>query len=119
MPYQWCCRALGSKEKATWHHSNFVGFSTSCQEDFDVILMSFALHHLPEPAKAGLLKQAQRLLSRRCSSRPYPCLYAVHEVQERSALVHIHRSFSIAVEHAPAFMHMLPCGGSERHLEAR
>ena len=47
------------------HHSNFVTYSNSCQEDFDIVLMSFALHHLDEPSKAGLLKQAQRLLSKR------------------------------------------------------
>ena len=56
---------LGGREKATWHHSNFVTFSDSCQEDFDVILMSFALHHVAEAGKGGLLKQAHRLLSKR------------------------------------------------------
>ena len=48
-----------------WHHSNFVDFCNSCHDDFDIVLMSFALHHVPEPGKAGLLKQAHRLLSRR------------------------------------------------------
>ena len=61
----WPCRALGGTAKAKWHHRNFADFSHSCQDDFDIILMSFALHHLNEAGKGALLKQAHRLLKSR------------------------------------------------------
>lgn len=62
----WPCRALGGTAKARWHHSDFVDFSHGCQDDSDIILMSFALHHLNEAGKGALLKQAHRLLKSRC-----------------------------------------------------
>lgn len=59
------CRALGDRDKAEWHYSKFVDFSQACQEDFDIILMSFSLHHLDEAGKGNLLKQAYCLLVQR------------------------------------------------------
>jgi hypothetical protein len=59
------CRALGPEAATAWHQQDFLSFAAGCCEDFDVMLMSFALHHLQEADKAALIQQAHRLLKAR------------------------------------------------------
>ena len=40
---------------ATWVHGNMVDYITSCDQQFDVIMTSFAMHHLPADIKQAWL----------------------------------------------------------------
>lgn len=55
-------RALKGTDQAEWHTADFLSFATSCQEEYDCILMSFAMHHLTSNEKAEILVQCHRLL---------------------------------------------------------
>ncbi len=59
-------RALKGTVQAEWHTADFLSFATSCQEEYDCILMSFAMHHLTSNEKAEILVQCHRLLQNRC-----------------------------------------------------
>lgn len=59
------CRVM--KGAAHWHTADFLSFTKGCFEDYDCILMSFAMHHLKADAKAEILKECHRLLKNRCA----------------------------------------------------
>jgi hypothetical protein len=62
-------RALGDGAPASWHCSDFLGFVNTASEDYDIVLMSFALHHLNTADKAILISDARRLLEKRYVER--------------------------------------------------
>ncbi|BDA47429.1 probable demethylmenaquinone methyltransferase [Coccomyxa sp. Obi] len=53
-----------SNGRAQWHSTDFLSFVKGCEEEYDCILMSFALHHLNANAKAELLVECHRLLKK-------------------------------------------------------
>ena len=65
-------RALGADVDARcqWLCEDFISFATSCTEDFDCIMMSFALHHLEPAGKTKMFQEAHRLLKARCEPCP-------------------------------------------------
>lgn len=67
-------RALGPDVDVCcqWHQQDFISFVSKCTEDFDCILMSFAMHHSEHDGKAKLLQEGHRLLK----ARYLPCPHA-------------------------------------------
>lgn len=52
---------------ATWVHANMVDYIATCDQQFDVILTSFAMHHLPADIKqAWLADIAKHLMPTGC-----------------------------------------------------
>jgi SAM-dependent methyltransferase len=52
---------------ATWMHANMVDYIARCDQQFDVIMTSFAMHHLPaDIKKAWLVDIAKHLTPRGC-----------------------------------------------------
>ncbi|KAK9905916.1 hypothetical protein WJX75_008886 [Coccomyxa subellipsoidea] len=56
-------QVLGSTAQAQWHSADFLSFAKNCREDYDCVLMSFAMHHLRVHDKAELLREYHRLLT--------------------------------------------------------
>ena len=50
---------------ATWVHANMVDFIAACDQHFDVILTSFAMHHLPADTKQTWLAEIAKHLTPR------------------------------------------------------
>lgn len=50
---------------ATWVHANMVDYIASCDQQFDVIMTSFAMHHLPADIKQSLLADIAKHLTPR------------------------------------------------------
>jgi len=49
---------------ASFHHADLLSYARDATADYDVILMSFSLHHLATEAKGQVLQEAHRLLVR-------------------------------------------------------
>ena len=50
---------------ATWVHANMVDYIASCDQQFDVIMTSFAMHHLPADIKQSWLADIAKHLTPR------------------------------------------------------
>ena len=56
--------------RCQWHREDFISFATRCTQDFDCILMSFAMHHSTREGKVKLFQEGHRLLKARCEPCP-------------------------------------------------